>query len=206
MVPGWLNCKLNFCGDGGSGSWDVDNVRFPCCRICAGSNQMCAAYYPKLAIEKHYWSNKWRRLKASFHGDDGLLVAVKECGFHLIYTEDIPEDTGTDTDDHRRRWDNTQGTQHNDDQLMMEYNDKQRRCDTDTNTSSSVEAEDATATAQTNYHHTVQFTERNDPSMVTTTQNVNNNVVDAQDDEEDRTHNWLERHCNFVQRICCRRY
>ena len=44
-------------------------------------NQMkCVAYYPKVAIENHYWSNKWRCLKASFHGLDGLPVEVKECG------------------------------------------------------------------------------------------------------------------------------
>ena len=195
-ASGWLNCKLNFCGDGGSGSWDVDNVQFPCCQICAGSNQMCVAYYPKLAIEKHYWSNKWRLLKASFHGDDGLPVEMKECGFHLIHTQDIPEDidTDTDTDDHRRSWDNTQGTQHNDVEPMIEYNDEQRSRD-DTRSA----AEDASsATAQTSYHHT--------PPMDTTTQNANDNVVDAQDDEDDRTHNWLELLCNFVQLICCRRY
>ena len=194
-APGWLNCELNFCGDGEeSGCWDVDDVRFLCFDCCVGSNQMCVAYYPKLAIEKHYWSNKWRRLKASFHGDDGLPIEVKECGIHLIYTQDIPEDTDTDIDDHRR-WDNTQGTQHNDDQLMMEYNDEQSSRD-DTRSA----AEDAsTATAQTSYHHT--------PPMDTTTQNANNNVVDAQDDDEDdRTHKWLELLCNFVQWICCRRY
>ena len=135
--PGWLNCKLNFCGDGEeSGCWDVDDVRFFCSKCCVGSNQMCVAYYPKLAIEKHYWSNKWRRLKASFHGLDNLPVEVKECGIHLIYTQDIPEDTDTDidTDDAHRRWE-----EYN--QLMIEYNDDH--------------CEEASASAQTSYHHTV---------------------------------------------------
>ena len=56
---------------------------------------------------------------------------------------------------------------------------------------------------------TTQFPEHSDdrsPPMDTTTQNVINNAVDAQDDEDDRTHNWLELLCNFVQWICCRRY
>ena len=107
-APGLLNCKLNFCGDGEeSGCWDVDNVWFSCCQICVGSNQiMCVAYYPKLAIEKHYWSNKWRRLKASLHGLDNLPVEVKECGIHLIHTQDIPKGTVTDVDDPHRRCDN----------------------------------------------------------------------------------------------------
>ena len=187
LAPGWLNCKLNFCGDG-SGCWEVDDFGFLCCQVCVGLKEiMCVAYYPKLAIEKHYWSNKCRRLKASFHGRDNLPVEVKECGFHLIYTQNIPVDT-----------------ENNDDQLMIEYNDEQRSCDT--STSSAVEAEDVSAIAQTNYHHT-QFTERNHPSMYTTTQNINYNVVDAQDDEEeDHTHNWLELLCNVVQWICGRRY
>ena len=190
LDPDRLNCKLNFCGDGEeSGSWDVDDVTSLCFECGVGSYQMSVVYYPKLAIEKHYWSNKWRRLKASFHGLDNLPVEVKECGIHLIYTQDIPEDTDTDIDidDAHRRWE-----EYN--QLMIEYNDDH--------------CEDAIASAQTSYHHT-QFPEHSDdrsPPMDTTTQNVINNVVDAQDDEDDRTHNWLELLCNFVQWICCRRY
>ena len=292
MACGKLNCKLSFCGDG-SDCWHVDNIGLDCCGICGESNQMCVVYYNKVAIARHYWSNQWRSLKASFHSFDGEPVEVKECGFHLI-----SEDTITDA---RERWDNTEGTSHNDqlmieyndeqrshgdtrsaaeddnasaqtshhnDQLMIGYTDEQRSCDTrsaaeddnasaqtshhndqlmieyndeqrshddtrsaaeddnvgahtsphndqlmieyndeqrnDDNTRSA--AEDASATAQKNYHHT-QFTECNDPPpMDTTTQNVNNNVVEAQDNEDDRTHKWLELLSNFVQWICCRRY
>ena len=86
---GWFNCKLNFCGE--RSGWDVDNICFSCCQIYVEPNEMCVIYYPKVGIEKHYWSNKWRRLKASFHGLDGLPVEVKECGFHLIYSHNIPE-------------------------------------------------------------------------------------------------------------------
>ena len=179
--PGSLNCKLDFCGDGGSGCWDVDNVEFSSCELCVGLIQMSVVYYPKLAIESHYWSNKWRRLKASFQGPEGSAVEVKECGIHLIYAQDILEDSCTDAVAHRR-WENSEGIieQYNDQLLMIEYNDEQRSCDT----GSAAEA-------------------GGDPPTDTTTQNVNNNVVDAQDDEEDRMHNWLGLLCNFVQRICC---
>ena len=65
----------------------------------------CTRIYPlkidDFAIEKHYWSNKWRCLKASFHGLDNLPV---ECGIHLIYTQDIPKGAGTNIDDAHRIW------------------------------------------------------------------------------------------------------
>ncbi|XP_034680691.1 disease resistance protein RPV1-like isoform X1 [Vitis riparia] len=105
-----LNCELNICGDQ-SECCHVDDVRFYCCPICRESSQMCVTYYPKAAIDNQYWSNEWRRLKASFHSLNAP-VEVKECGFYLIYTRDvinrnIPEDTSTDA---QRSCDNTEAT------------------------------------------------------------------------------------------------
>ncbi|KAJ9672181.1 hypothetical protein PVL29_025708 [Vitis rotundifolia] len=193
-----LNCELNICGDQ-SECRHVDDVWFYCCRICGESSQMCVTYYPKVAIDNQYWSNEWRRLKASFHSLDAP-VEVKECGFYLIYTRDvinrnIPEDSCTDA---QRSCNNTEATKR-DHQTMIEYNDEQRSCDTRS------AAEDTNSNAQTSYDST-QCTEHSDCPMDTTTQNVNSNVVDAQDDEEDHTHDWLELLCKFVEWICCRRY
>ncbi|XP_034677016.1 disease resistance protein RUN1-like isoform X2 [Vitis riparia] len=198
MVYDGLNCELNFCGDQ-SECCHVDDVWFLCCQICGESSQMCVTYYPKVAIDNQYWSNKWRRLKASFHGFDGKPVEVKECGFHLIYTpnvisKNIPQHTNTDA---QRSCDNTEATKHNH-QKMIEYNDEQRSCDTRS------AAEETNTNAQTSYHYS-QCTELSDSAMDTTTQNINSDV-DAQDDEEDHMHNWLELLCKFVQWICCRRY
>ena len=105
-----LNCELNICGDQSECS-HVDDVRFVCCQICGESSQMCVTYYPKVAIDNQYWSNEWRRLKASFHSLDAP-VEVKECGYYLIYTGDvinrnIPEDTSTDA---QSSCDNTEAT------------------------------------------------------------------------------------------------
>ena len=122
----------------------MDNERLSCCKICVGSNQiMCVAYYPKLAIEKHFWSNKWRCLKASFHGLDNLPIEVKECRIHLIHAQYIPGIV-TDTNDAHRKWDNNQ--------LMIEYNDERN--------------EDANASAKTSYHQ-IQITKHNNPPMDT---------------------------------------
>ena len=125
-----LNCELSICGDQ-SECCHVDDVQFYCCPICDESSQMCVTYYPKVVIGNQYWSNEWRRLKASFHSLDGTPVEVKECGFHLIYTPDVinrnmPEDTSSDA---RRSCDNTEATRR-DHQTMIEYNDEQRSCDT----------------------------------------------------------------------------
>ena len=49
------------------------------------SDQVWVIYYPKDAIDNKYWSNEWKHLKASFHGKG---VKVKECWFHLIYSEE----------------------------------------------------------------------------------------------------------------------
>ena len=123
----------------------MDNERFSCCQICVGSNQiMCVAYYLKLAIEKHFWSNKWRCLKASFHRLDNLPVEVKECRIHLIHAQYIPKGTVTDTNDDHKKWDNNQ--------LMIEYKDERNKY--------------ANASAQTSYHQT-QITKHNNPPMDT---------------------------------------
>ncbi|XP_034674575.1 disease resistance protein RPV1-like [Vitis riparia] len=169
MACDGLNCELNICGDQ-SECCHVDDVQFYCCPICRESSQMCVTYYPKVAIDNQYWSNEWRRLKASFHSSDAQ-VEVKECGYYLIYTGDvinrnIPEDTSTDA---QRSCDNTEATKR-DHQTMIEYNDEQRSCDTRS------AAEDTNSNAQTSYDCT-QCTEHSDSPMDTTTQNINSNVA-----------------------------
>ena len=92
--PCRLKCELNFHGHQ---SKVLDDIPSPmdefssmhdylCCRFVGGeSNRVWVAYYPKVAIDNKYWSNEWRHLKASFHGEG---VKVEECGFHLIYSEE----------------------------------------------------------------------------------------------------------------------
>ncbi|KAL6315270.1 hypothetical protein AAG906_000353 [Vitis piasezkii] len=104
---------------------------------------MGVTYYPKVVIGNQYWSNEWRRLKASFHSLDAP-VEVQECGYYLICTRDVinrnmPEDTSSDA---RRSCDNTEATRR-DHQTMIEYNDEQRSCD------SRSAAEDTNSNPQT---------------------------------------------------------
>ena len=92
--PCGLKCELNFHGHQ---SKVLDDLPSPmdefssmhdylCWRFVGGeSNRVWVVYYPKVAIDKKYWSNEWRHLKASF---DGEGVIVVECGFHLIYSEE----------------------------------------------------------------------------------------------------------------------
>lgn len=139
----------------------------------------------------------------------------------------------TDTDAHRR-WDNTEGIKEHDNQLLMiEYNDEQRSCDTtsaaaedddahaqtslhshqlmiesndeETSCDTGSAAEDATAGAQTSYHDT-RFTERNNDPAMDTKQNVSTNVVDTQDDEDDHIYNWFKLFRIFVHWIFGKRY
>ncbi|KAJ9691428.1 hypothetical protein PVL29_013567 [Vitis rotundifolia] len=185
MACDGLNCELNICGDQ-SECYHVDDVQFYCCPICGESSQMCVTYYPKVAIDNQYYLD--------------TPVEVKECGYYLICTRDvinrnIPKDTSTDA---QRSCDNTEATKR-DHQTMIEYSDEQRSCDTRS------AAEDTNSKAQTSYDCT-QCTEHSDSPMDTTTQNIDSNVVDAQDDEEEHMHNWLELLCKYVQWICCRRY
>ena len=81
---------------------------------------------------------------------------------------------------------------------IRQYSDEQRSCDTRS------AAEDTNSNAQISYDCT-PCTDHSDCPRDTTTQNINSNVVDAQDDEEDHMHDWLELLCKFVGWICCRR-
>ena len=57
--------------------------------------KMWMIYYPKVAIEKQYHSNKWRQLEASYCGYCcGKALEVKECGIHLIYSHDHDQEFG----------------------------------------------------------------------------------------------------------------
>ena len=95
--PCRLKCELNFHGHQSKVLDDLPYTigpldefsfmhNYSCCHINGReSNRVWVAYYPKVAIDNKYWSNEWRHLKATFRGKG---VEVKECGFHLIYTEE----------------------------------------------------------------------------------------------------------------------
>ena len=53
---------------------------------------------------------------------------------------------------------------------------------------------------------TTQSTGHNHFPMGTITKNIDDNAVDAQDEEDDYMHKWLELLCQFVQWICCKTY
>ena len=60
--------------------------------ICNCPDVMWIFYYPKVAIQKRFCSNKWKQLKTSFSGwSDGKAMKVKECGIHLIYASHAHE-------------------------------------------------------------------------------------------------------------------
>ena len=176
--------------------WPVDELSFRRGYLCHHNgdelNEVRVAYYPKVAIPNQYWSNKWRHLKASFHGYLGSKqVKVKECGFHLIsmpkiVNRSIPQDRSI------------KGVEHNRPPILIQYPDVQRCCDT-----KSV-PEDTNVNAQSCCDDT-HSTEHNHSPMDTITHNVDDNVVDAQDEEEDHMHKWLDLLCKSVQWICCRR-
>ncbi|RVW33168.1 TMV resistance protein N [Vitis vinifera] len=159
--------------------WPVDELSFRRGYLCHHNgdelNEVRVAYYPKVAIPNQYWSNKWRHLKASFHGYLGSKqVKVKECGFHLIsmpkiVNRSIPQDRSI------------KGVEHNRPPILIQYPDVQRCCDT-----KSV-PEDTNVNAQSCCDDT-HSTEHNHSPMDTITHNVDDNVVDAQDEEEDHMH------------------
>ena len=107
-TPCRLKCELNFHGhqsevldDLSSTIGPMDEFSFmhnySCFHINGGeTNRVWVVYYPKVAIDKNYWSNKWRHSKASF---DGEGVKVEKCGFHLIYSEEHQQNQD-DEDNH----------------------------------------------------------------------------------------------------------
>ena len=176
--------------------WAVDELSFRRGYLCHRNgdelNEVWVAYYPKVAIPNQYWSNKWRHLKASFHGYSGSKqVKVKECGFHLI---SMPKIVNRTIPQYR----SIKGVEHNRPPILIQYPDVQRCCDT-----KSV-PEDTNVNAQSCCDDT-HSTEHNHSPMDTITHNVDDNVVDAQDEEEDHMHKWLDLLCKSVQWICCRR-
>ena len=50
------------------------------------SYQLWVIYYPMDDIKEEYRSNEWTHFMASFYRDE--IIQVKECGFHLIYSEE----------------------------------------------------------------------------------------------------------------------
>ncbi|KAL6316156.1 hypothetical protein AAG906_015986 [Vitis piasezkii] len=108
--------------------WPVDELSFRRGYLCHHNgdelNEVWVENYPKVAIPNQYWSNKWRHLKASFHGYLGSKqVKVKECGFHLIsmpkiVNRSIPQDRSI------------KGVEHNRPPILIQHPDVQRCCDT----------------------------------------------------------------------------
>ncbi|KAJ9675649.1 hypothetical protein PVL29_024531 [Vitis rotundifolia] len=89
LAPCSLQCELTFLGDQ-LAFLDYLSLesRCECYENDGASGQVWVLYYPKVAIEEKYHSNKWRRLKASFYGFfNGVLVKVEKCGMQLIYAK-----------------------------------------------------------------------------------------------------------------------
>ncbi|KAJ9676226.1 hypothetical protein PVL29_024964 [Vitis rotundifolia] len=199
-----LKCKLNFHGhryeflddlpskfksmDGLSSKfWPIGGLSFRSSHSCHHNgdelNGVWVAYYPEVAIPNQYKSNKWRHLKASFCGYLGSQQ-VKECGFHHIYMPEIvnraiPQDTSI------------KGVKRDRTLILIQHPDVRRCCGT-----KSV-AEDINANGQSCWDDT-HGTDHDHSSMDTITQNIDDNVVDAQDDEEDHMHKWLYLLCKSI--------
>ena len=88
MEETYIKCDLTLLGHGGQ---LVSNffISYNCCN-CFDVTWMF--YYPKLAIEKKYHSNKLKQLEASFSGcSHGKVMKAEECGIHLIYASHAGE-------------------------------------------------------------------------------------------------------------------
>ncbi|RVX13110.1 TMV resistance protein N [Vitis vinifera] len=87
--PCSLHCNLTFHGDQSAFSiYPSLSSLCECCENDGASGQVWVLYYPKFAIEEKYHSNKWGRLKASFHGYfNGMPMKVEKCGMQLIYAK-----------------------------------------------------------------------------------------------------------------------
>ena len=150
------------------------------------------AYYPKVAIPNWYKSNKWRHLKASFRGYLGNKQ-VKECGFHLIYmpkivSRTIPQDIYQYKRHQARSYTNIDTVPRCSKMLWHQISSRRYWCWW-------IELLDDTH--NTDHDHS---------SIDTIKQNIDDNAVDAQDDEEDHMHKWLYLLCKSIQWICCWRY
>ncbi|KAL6315586.1 hypothetical protein AAG906_000892 [Vitis piasezkii] len=89
LAPCSLQCELTFHGDQLAFlDYLSSESRCECYENDGASGQLWVLYYPKVAIEEKYHSNKWRRLKASFYGFfNGVPVKVEKCGMQLIYAK-----------------------------------------------------------------------------------------------------------------------
>ncbi|KAL6316977.1 hypothetical protein AAG906_024516 [Vitis piasezkii] len=200
-----LKCKLNFHGhryeflddlpstfrsmDGLSSKfWPIGGLSFRSSRSCHHNgdelNGVWVAYYPKVAIPNQYKSNKWRHLKASFRGYlGGKQVKVKEGGFHLIYMPEIVNEPSHNIPIKGIKRDRTSILIQTGCSKMLWHQ---------------IEEKILMLMDELGRH---TYYDHDHSSMDTITRNIDDNVVDAQDDEEDHIPKWLYLLCKSIQRI-----
>ena len=179
LAPCSLKCELTFRGDQIAFLNDLSLESWcECYENDGASGQVWVLYYPKVAIEEKYHSNKWRRLKASFHGYfNGMPMKVEKCGMQLIYAKNDEYNCPT-------------LIQHNDSQ-EINLGD-QRSTVADVNVNYQRSCTDAHNTTQKNHLPIMQYTNGNDPGM--------------QNDEQNHMPRCLNLLFNIVEWICCRRH
>ncbi|KAL6318087.1 hypothetical protein AAG906_035232 [Vitis piasezkii] len=172
-----LKCELTFRGDQFAFLDDLSLDSWcECYKNDGASGQVWVLYYPKVAIKEKYHSNKWRRLKASFHCYlNGTPVKVEKCGMQLIYVDNDVYSRPTKI-------------QHNDSQENL---GDQRSTLEDVNVNDRRSCDDAQNTTQKTHLPIMQYTNGNDP--------------DVQDDEQNHMSRWLNLLFNIIECICCGR-
>ncbi|KAL6315510.1 hypothetical protein AAG906_000808 [Vitis piasezkii] len=140
-----LKCELTFRGDQFAFLDDLSLDSWcECYKNDGASGQVWVLYYPKVAIKEKYHSNKWRRLKASFH-----------LWMQLIYVDN-------DVYSHPTK------IQHNDSQENL---GDQRSTVEDVNVNDRRSCDDAQNTTQKIHLPIMQYTNGNDPDVQDDEQN-----------------------------------
>ena len=152
LAPCSLQCELTFHGDQLAFlDYLSSESRCECYENDGASGQLWVLYYPKVAIEEKYHSNKWRRLKASFYGFfNGVPVKVMKCGMQLIYAKN---------DEYNRLT------------LRQENLGDQRSTVEDVNVNDRRSCDGAQNTTQKNHSPIMQYTNGNDPGVQDDEQN-----------------------------------
>ena len=88
VVSYGLGCHLSLCGDQ-FGFRDYLSFYSVCKCYCGGESrdQVWMTYYPQIAIQEKYRSNKWRQFTALFVGYGTGSFEVIKCGVTLIYEQ-----------------------------------------------------------------------------------------------------------------------
>ena len=195
-----LDCKLAISGN--CQSKDVDKFQIESECHCSdddddhgsASDLVWVIYYPKDAIKKQYLSNQWTHFTASF---GSATLEAKECGIHPIYG---CFKCRRDKECQQKLC--LKGSAINELPLIESPFELGSLCLRECKNLESLPSTICQAQCCCDDTHS---TEHNHSPMDTITHNVDDNVVDAQDEEEDHMHKWLDLLCKSVQWICCRR-